>query len=1171
MTKFVNRAKMTTATTGTGTITLGSAVSGFQSLASAGVVNSDSLHYVIEDTGGAWEIGTGTYTSSGTTLSRSLLSSSTGSLLNLSGNAIVYVSGIAEDFKDLVTGPASATDNALVRFDGTTGKLVQNSGTTLSDTGDLSVQGNLTVGGSTALSDINFTLQDDADTTKQLRFQLSGITTGTTRALTVPDYSGALSVSEFFSTRATAVTWAATANVAAGTVIVAAGFAYRRVTGATAISDMSGWLPVGTVSPDHWAENSVPGTTDMTSAIAAALAYLSGGGVLDGGGRTYAVSTTIAFASITDVRIQNIRVVAIGSWAANAAIFNLTYSTSTDSYIVFDKVAIEGSHLANGINIVRAARVSVLNTRAHGTPAYAVKTRTKATELLIDGCSFTQYDWGETGFDVEANRTAYLIDIGTADFMVANTVCAYSARPLSISQAEYNGQVTGCHFYNGMLTSATTQTLGVYVASSNIIFTGNYFDNGCVQIDVVGAVSGITITGSWFTKSGNGTNTNGIEIINTGASTDLAGFLITDNRYNLSNANFLKLTGTYDSVLRWVTDNNLSNDGGVPANLPIMNIGEWLQYDDGKFTLTDYVSNAVELRGNRSVRLAADWDNNSGGSQSEIIFSTDGVDKHKIASAGALQFGYAQATGGGNIADISWSSGTNIFYISPANSGGTAQDFAKRLQYDPAVGWGFYGPLVPQSTVTLIDANTTFVDNVDATKKAQLQLSSITTGTTRTLTVPDASGTIALTSNLGTIASQNSNNVTITGGAATLPDTGFTLQDDVDLTKQLQFDAGGITTGTTRTLTAPNASGTIAILSLGQTFTASQTFSAATNTFGTSTATGTQTFAGGATASGNTKSVNIGTGGAAGSTTSIFIGPGSGGAGTVQFNSGVTSVTIPTLTLTNALTVPNGGTGASTLTGYVKGNGTSAMTASATIPNTDITGLGTMSTQNASAVAITGGAVTLPDTGFTLHDDGDTTKQVQLQLSGLTTGTTRTLTVPDASGTIALTSDLIPAGTAMLFQQTSAPTGWTKQTTHNDKALRVVSGAASSGGTTAFSTVFTSRTPAGTNSSTTATGTNSSTVATGTVGSTTLTTTQIPSHTHTIPAAIGTGNGGNFQAGYGTDRQTSATGGGGSHTHSLTMDTHTHTFTGTAHTHTFTGTAMDFAVQYVDLIIATKD
>jgi hypothetical protein len=62
--------------------------------------------------------------------------------------------------------------------------------------------------------------------------------------------------------------------------------------------------------------------------------------------------------------------------------------------------------------------------------------------------------------------------------------------------------------------------------------------------------------------------------------------------------------------------------------------------------------------------------------------------------------------------------------------------------------------------------------------------------------------------------------------------------------------------------------------------------------------------------------------------------------------------------LTGVIDVANGGTGAATLTGYVKGNGTSAMTASATVPSGDITGLGTMSTQNANAVAITGGTAT---------------------------------------------------------------------------------------------------------------------------------------------------------------------------------------------------------------------
>ena len=61
--------------------------------------------------------------------------------------------------------------------------------------------------------------------------------------------------------------------------------------------------------------------------------------------------------------------------------------------------------------------------------------------------------------------------------------------------------------------------------------------------------------------------------------------------------------------------------------------------------------------------------------------------------------------------------------------------------------------------------------------------------------------------------------------------------------------------------------------------------------------------------------------------------------------------------VTGTLAVANGGSGAVSLTGYLKGNGTSAFTASATIPSSDITGLGSMASQNANSVAITGGSI----------------------------------------------------------------------------------------------------------------------------------------------------------------------------------------------------------------------
>lgn len=157
---------------------------------------------------------------------------------------------------------------------------------------------------------------------------------------------------------------------------------------------------------------------------------------------------------------------------------------------------------------------------------------------------------------------------------------------------------------------------------------------------------------------------------------------------------------------------------------------------------------------------------------------------------------------------------------------------------------------------------------------------------------------------------------------------------------------------------------------------------------------------------------------------------------------------------------------------------------------------------------------------------------------------------------VAVASASFDSGTLMLFQQTTAPTGWTKQTTHDNKALRVVSGTASSGGSVAFTTAFASQTPSGSVSITSIT---------GSAGATTLATNQIPSHTHNIAARNANTEGSfvrksnDFNA---LDIPTGAAGGGGSHNHSFSFSS------GSA---SFSGNAINLAVQYVDLIIASKD
>ena len=123
-----------------------------------------------------------------------------------------------------------------------------------------------------------------------------------------------------------------------------------------------------------------------------------------------------------------------------------------------------------------------------------------------------------------------------------------------------------------------------------------------------------------------------------------------------------------------------------------------------------------------------------------------------------------------------------------------------------------------------------------------------------------------------------------------------------------------------------------------------------------------------------------------------------------------------------------------------------------------------------------------------------------------------------------------PAGTRMLFQQSSAPPGWRKDTTHHDKALRIVSGSVGSGGSVAFSTVF----------GRTATDAHTLTIA------------QIPAHSHSYDTRgelIDTQTG----AGQGWWRSvvpatSGSAGGGGAHSHGI-----------------------DMRVLFVDVIVAEKE
>ena len=124
---LADRVRETTTTTGTGTVTLAGAVTGFQTFAAIG--NANITYYTIAGQGTSeWEVGIGTYTASGTTLSRDtvLASSNSGSLVNFSagtkdvfcdypaGRAVIGGMGYIENAATITTSSTINTGNNAI-------------------------------------------------------------------------------------------------------------------------------------------------------------------------------------------------------------------------------------------------------------------------------------------------------------------------------------------------------------------------------------------------------------------------------------------------------------------------------------------------------------------------------------------------------------------------------------------------------------------------------------------------------------------------------------------------------------------------------------------------------------------------------------------------------------------------------------------------------------------------------------------------------------------------------------------------------------------------------------------------------------------------------------------------------------------------------------------------
>ena len=309
---LANRVQETSTTTGTGTLTLAGAVLGYQTFA-AGIGSGNTCYYAITSSTGAWEVGIGTV-GTGTLARTTLLSSSTGSLVSFTGTLNVYVTYPSEksvnlDASGVVTGyPITVKDNV-------------------------------------------FTLQDEADPTKQAQFQLSGLATGTTYTYTLPQGSAGASTLVDAQTTQTINATKTFSNVnntfgsatGTGTIGLASGATTTGLTKTVNIGTggLSGSTTAITVGSANGSTTTMLGSTVIggvagnqslqVNNVASAVNYLQLAGAVAGGN-----PTTSAQGTDTDISITY-QSKGIGQHrfinAANAPLFTINTQITAANYV----------------------------------------------------------------------------------------------------------------------------------------------------------------------------------------------------------------------------------------------------------------------------------------------------------------------------------------------------------------------------------------------------------------------------------------------------------------------------------------------------------------------------------------------------------------------------------------------------------------------------------------------------------------------------------------------------------------------------------------------------------------------------------------------------------------------------------------------------------------------
>jgi hypothetical protein len=406
--KFANRVKVNTSTTGTGTITLGSAVAGFQSFADGGIVNGNEVRYTIID-GNAWEVGTGTYTSAGTTLSRTLIESSTGSLLNLSGtNVEVFITMAAVDIDNLATRSID-----VYNYTATSGQTAFTGADDNGNTMDF-LEDNIIV----TLNGV--TLEKTAD------YTVSG---GDTVTLT----SGAATSDEL---NVTAFKYFGIADA----LPLSGGTLTGGLTGTSAV--FSGDL---TVDTDTFVVDSVNDRVGVGTASPEKLLDVDGGAIIRG---RLTLGDTTEYAGGTLYQSGGNTILRAGSTADSITLYN------SGSSVTYAQFAPTYSYFSQNVGIGTSSPMVALNVH-DSTNARIALTNSSTGQTFPDG-----FELLATGLDAYVQNRSN----GNMVFTTNNTeqMRLDSGGNLLVGMTSYSAASAGTTMQSGLLTSARSGNIAAY-------------------------------------------------------------------------------------------------------------------------------------------------------------------------------------------------------------------------------------------------------------------------------------------------------------------------------------------------------------------------------------------------------------------------------------------------------------------------------------------------------------------------------------------------------------------------------------------------------------------------------------------------------------------------------------------------------------------------------------